>query len=126
MFLCIALPHDEHPGDGQGRHSRLQSKGGQCPSQLPESTRYQHREGQQGDVIRSGLSHGPKLASAQAGKEFLGQDSTLVDKATARVNVGAEKLQNKAVQAFDDAKGHGRDCVSVCQRCRTQCVQVST
>jgi hypothetical protein len=52
-----------------------------------------------------GTATGPNSASARAGKEFLGQDSTRVDEATARVNAGAEKLQNKAVQAFDDAKG---------------------
>ncbi|KAG0585578.1 hypothetical protein KC19_2G022300 [Ceratodon purpureus] len=54
---------------------------------------------------------GPNSASARAGKEFLGQDSTRVDEATARVNAGAEKLQGKAVQAFDDAKGAAQSAV---------------
>ena len=43
-------------------------------------------------------------AKNRAGKEFLSHDRTRVDEATARVNAGAEKLQNEAVQAFDDAK----------------------
>lgn len=51
-----------------------------------------------------GSATGENSASARAGKEFLGQDSTRVDEATARVNAGAEKLKGKAVQAFDDAK----------------------
>jgi hypothetical protein len=61
----------------------------------------------------SGLSTstGSNSASARAGKEFLGQDSTRVDEATARVNAGADKLQGKAVQAFDDAKGAAKNAV---------------
>lgn len=51
------------------------------------------------------VATGPNSPSARAGKEFLGQDSTRVDEATARVNAGAEKLQGKAVQAVDDLKG---------------------
>lgn len=51
-----------------------------------------------------GSATGENSASARAGKEFLGQDSTRVDEATARVNAGAEKLKGKAVQAFDDVK----------------------
>lgn len=58
-----------------------------------------------------GTATGPNSASAKAGKEFLGQDSTRVDEATARVNAGAEKLQGKAVQAFDDAKGAAKGVV---------------
>ena len=52
-----------------------------------------------------GRATGPNSASAKAGLEFQGRDSTRVDEATARVNAGVEKLQGKAVQAFDDAKG---------------------
>jgi hypothetical protein len=58
-----------------------------------------------------GTATGPNSASARAGKEFLGKDSTRVDEATARVNAGAEKLQGKAVQAFDDAKGAAKSAV---------------
>lgn len=59
-----------------------------------------------------GAATGPNSASARAGKELLGQDSTRVDEATARVNAGAEKLQGKAVQAFDDAKDAAKGAVS--------------
>lgn len=51
-----------------------------------------------------GNATGPNSASARAGREFLGQDSTRVDEATERVNAGAEKLKGKALQAFGDAK----------------------
>lgn len=54
----------------------------------------------------------PGSASARAGLEFQGRDSTRVDEATARVNAGAEKLQGKAVQAFDDAKGAAQGAAS--------------
>lgn len=62
-----------------------------------------------------GTATGPNSASARAGKEFLGQDSTRVDEATARVNAGAEKLRGKALQAFGDAKGAAQDVAGAAQ-----------
>jgi hypothetical protein len=50
------------------------------------------------------IATGPNSASARANRELLGQDSTRVDEATARVNAGAENLKGKAVQAFGDVK----------------------
>lgn len=50
-----------------------------------------------------GSSTGEKSGSALAAKELLGQDSTRVDAATAKVKAGADNLRNKAVEAFEDA-----------------------
>jgi len=51
-----------------------------------------------------GSATGPNSASARAGRELLGQDSTRVDEATKKVGALQNKLTNKALQAVDDVK----------------------